>query len=486
MAADNVFQTKFLPVPPYLQSFQKVEGNPTEYLSSDSTCKSDEDTELQSEWFTTEFLNDITCSEIPNHKIILKEGAPITLLRNIDQATGLCIGTRLIVADLGTNVIKATVITGTNIGEDISIPRMDMVPSVSVSFALGNSDPEKLKESAQAHQRLSPNDIQKRQKEIKELFEKMRMPSDAELMKVAISDLNNVSTSLEDRHRALQELGESIDNANDDERGVDGLPTEGLEITHFNLEGARYMIYTPSDPLFFVALKDEKWILQIADDVSKLSPTTKGPGSDSPCGKASKNNPIVQQQVLELGVLSRLIIMVKSDSTEEANKALYTVSALILNNLASQALFYAEAGGSMLQDILRNASVDVRLRRKAVLLLADLAEYQLEHVEEEEPPFFNDQDLLKSVVDLTKSTELDLQEKALVAIKSLLQLRTTEARVFKDFCALGDALSRMRQLLHDLMANEYQRDYLMDVENLRIEVEHILGYGDDLVSLSSF
>jgi len=43
------------------------------------------------------------------------------------------------------------------------------------------------------------------------------MPSDAELMRIAISDLNNVSTSLEDRHRALQELlelVESIDNAN--------------------------------------------------------------------------------------------------------------------------------------------------------------------------------------------------------------------------------------------------------------------------------
>lgn len=43
------------------------------------------------------------------------------------------------------------------------------------------------------------------------------MPSDAELMKIAINDLNNVSLSLEDRHRALQELlilVEPIDNAN--------------------------------------------------------------------------------------------------------------------------------------------------------------------------------------------------------------------------------------------------------------------------------
>lgn len=51
-----------------------------------------------------------------------------------------------------------------------------------------------------------------------EIIEKMkRIPSDAELMKIALSDLNNESTSLEDKHRALQELlelVEPIDNAN--------------------------------------------------------------------------------------------------------------------------------------------------------------------------------------------------------------------------------------------------------------------------------
>lgn len=43
------------------------------------------------------------------------------------------------------------------------------------------------------------------------------MPSDADLMKIAITDLNNSSISLEDRQRALQELlvlVEPIDNAN--------------------------------------------------------------------------------------------------------------------------------------------------------------------------------------------------------------------------------------------------------------------------------
>ncbi|XP_054804699.1 uncharacterized protein LOC129307817 [Prosopis cineraria] len=52
----------------------------------------------------------------------------------------------------------------------------------------------------------------------------------------------------------------------DDGKEVDGLPTEGVEITCFNLDGAHYMIYTPSDPLLFVAVKDKNGMLQIADD----------------------------------------------------------------------------------------------------------------------------------------------------------------------------------------------------------------------------
>ena len=48
-------------------------------------------------------------------------------------------------------------------------------------------------------------------------MDKLKTPSDAELMKIAINDLNNLSISLDDRHRALQELlilVEPIDNAN--------------------------------------------------------------------------------------------------------------------------------------------------------------------------------------------------------------------------------------------------------------------------------
>lgn len=122
---------------PTLESVERVNdyvismipGDLREYLSSDSVCQSDENSEVHGEWFTTEFLNEIKCSGIPNHKLFLKVGVPVILMRNIDQAAGLCNGTRLLVNELGNNVIGATVLTGTNIGDKILVPRMNLVPS---------------------------------------------------------------------------------------------------------------------------------------------------------------------------------------------------------------------------------------------------------------------------------------------------------------------------------------------------------------------
>ncbi|GAY48196.1 hypothetical protein CUMW_109960 [Citrus unshiu] len=57
-----------------------------------------------------------------------------------------------------------------------------------------------------------------------------------------------------------------FDFRTDDGQDIDGLPTEGVEITCFHLDGSHFMIYTPSDPLLFVAVKDGNGQLQIADD----------------------------------------------------------------------------------------------------------------------------------------------------------------------------------------------------------------------------
>nr|KYP34833.1 hypothetical protein KK1_044161 [Cajanus cajan] len=51
------------------------------------------------------------------------------LLRNIDQSSGLCNGTRLIIIQLGKYVLEAKVILGSNIGQKIFIPLLSLIPS---------------------------------------------------------------------------------------------------------------------------------------------------------------------------------------------------------------------------------------------------------------------------------------------------------------------------------------------------------------------
>ncbi|KAL7583176.1 hypothetical protein Lser_V15G43645 [Lactuca serriola] len=105
-------------------------GEPTEYLSSDSLCQSEFlhdkfDTNL----YSPDVLTGLKVSGLPNHKLILKIGVPVMLLRNIDQKNGLCNGTRLQVISLGKRVIEAVILTGSNIGNRTFIPRMSLTPS---------------------------------------------------------------------------------------------------------------------------------------------------------------------------------------------------------------------------------------------------------------------------------------------------------------------------------------------------------------------
>jgi ATP-dependent DNA helicase PIF1 len=79
--------------------------------------------------YPVEFLNILQFNGIANHKLELKVGVPILLLRNLNQSIGLCNGTRLIVKRLGQRVIEAEIITGNNVGKRVFIPRIIMSPS---------------------------------------------------------------------------------------------------------------------------------------------------------------------------------------------------------------------------------------------------------------------------------------------------------------------------------------------------------------------
>jgi ATP-dependent DNA helicase PIF1 len=79
--------------------------------------------------YPVEFLNTLQFSGIANHKLKLKVGVLILLLRNLNQSIGLCNGMKLIVKRLGQHVIEAEIIIGNNVGKRVFIPRIIMSPS---------------------------------------------------------------------------------------------------------------------------------------------------------------------------------------------------------------------------------------------------------------------------------------------------------------------------------------------------------------------
>nr|XP_043611707.1 uncharacterized protein LOC122583355 [Erigeron canadensis] len=106
-----------------------IDGEEKVYYSSDSICPTDECDAFERSLYTSDILNAVKLSGVPNHILTLKVGVPVMLLRNIDQANGLCNGTRLQIRKLGEHVMEAKVITGSRSGDIVHIPRMKLIPS---------------------------------------------------------------------------------------------------------------------------------------------------------------------------------------------------------------------------------------------------------------------------------------------------------------------------------------------------------------------
>jgi ATP-dependent DNA helicase PIF1 len=107
----------------------KLPGNAREYLSVDTIISDTAEEDYTN--FPIEFLNSLTPSGMPRHRLILKSGALIMLLRNIDCSSGLCNGTRLIIRRLHNNVIEAEIIGSVHEGTRVMIPRLKISPSDS-------------------------------------------------------------------------------------------------------------------------------------------------------------------------------------------------------------------------------------------------------------------------------------------------------------------------------------------------------------------
>ncbi|XP_066308323.1 uncharacterized protein [Miscanthus floridulus] len=102
----------------------KVPGTTREYLSFDMIASSTEQPSDFSLLYPPEFLNSITINNFPHHRLTLKIGVPVVLLRNINQSIGLCNGTRILIQRLGDRLLEGQVMTGNHIGQSVCIPRI--------------------------------------------------------------------------------------------------------------------------------------------------------------------------------------------------------------------------------------------------------------------------------------------------------------------------------------------------------------------------
>ncbi|CDF41007.1 ATP dpendant DNA helicase [Chondrus crispus] len=79
--------------------------------------------------YPTEMLNTLTAgSALPDHKLKLKKGFIVMLLRNLDPATGHVNGARYVIENMTNNLLFLHVTTGSHQGNRLCLPRMPCGP----------------------------------------------------------------------------------------------------------------------------------------------------------------------------------------------------------------------------------------------------------------------------------------------------------------------------------------------------------------------
>jgi len=79
--------------------------------------------------YPIEYLNSLNVSGLPLAHLHVKLGCPLMLLRNMDPSHGLCNGTRLILLEVRTCVLKCRILGGKHAGNVVFIPRITLEPS---------------------------------------------------------------------------------------------------------------------------------------------------------------------------------------------------------------------------------------------------------------------------------------------------------------------------------------------------------------------
>ena len=76
--------------------------------------------------YPPEFLNTLRPTDVPPHELVLKPGAVVILIRNVNVRKGLCNGLRLLVVECGEHVLKCRIIGGVRRGDYVFLQRFNL------------------------------------------------------------------------------------------------------------------------------------------------------------------------------------------------------------------------------------------------------------------------------------------------------------------------------------------------------------------------
>jgi len=108
----------------------KINGEEFVYYSADNIIiNSDTSSSNAHNLIPVEYLNSLNLGGVPAHKLTLKKGVVVMLMRNLNPSLGLCNGTRLICKSFSPHLIEAEIITGVHCNETVLIPRISFIPS---------------------------------------------------------------------------------------------------------------------------------------------------------------------------------------------------------------------------------------------------------------------------------------------------------------------------------------------------------------------
>ncbi|KAJ9553600.1 hypothetical protein OSB04_017645 [Centaurea solstitialis] len=106
---------------------EMIPGESQTYVSQDEAIPVGNDGGEKEMLYPVEYLNTLKIPGFPPHRLEVKVGTPVMLLRNVNLAGGLCNGTRMIITQLMTKLIEVQIITGTRIGEKVFIHRISLI-----------------------------------------------------------------------------------------------------------------------------------------------------------------------------------------------------------------------------------------------------------------------------------------------------------------------------------------------------------------------